>query len=79
MGLRPTVEVPPRALTTRVMELRPTHFVHVSPINQKVPIILISYNSQSYNSCFPIHTQWSNISFTSQPHILIKAPSLKLF
>jgi len=35
-----------------------SHFVHVSPTNQKVPIIIIScINNQSYNSCFPIHTQ----------------------
>ena len=29
MGLRPTDEAPPRALTTRVMELRPTHTLYM--------------------------------------------------
>jgi len=59
MGLRPTDEVPPRDLTTRVMELRPTHTLYMfHPPNQEVPITLIScINNKSYNSCFPIHTQ----------------------
>jgi len=35
-----------------------SQFVHVSPNNQEVSIILMScINNQSYNSCFPIHTQ----------------------
>jgi len=79
MELRLTDEAPPRVLTTRVMELSPTHTLYMShQPNQKDPTVLTScINNQSYISCFPTHTQQSNISLSPQPHIIIKASSLK--
>jgi len=70
MELRPTDEAPPGALTTRVIELRPTHTLYMSPTKSershdtnnmhKQPIILFMLSNS--------HTTKQCITFTSTPY-----------
>jgi len=60
------------------------YFKHVPPTNQEFPITQIScIINNSYNSCFPIHTQSNKMSFPFQMYILIMLsshnPSSKAF
>jgi len=72
MGFGPPDEARPRISHYESHEITPyPHFIHVPSTNQEFPIGVIScINNKSYNSCFPIHIQQSNIPFPSQTHIL---------